>query len=949
MPYYLIKSRFGIHSVGAVGDGYSIKLKWYSAFPTTKTNSIAYNIYWDTDQDCVLTSNPKYVSIDSKTEYTFTDFEPGQMYFFNIRPVEYNDLLYNFNNLISIDTGLKTYPSSYLRQDISESDLIIPLEDTTNFPLSGLIKIGYELIEYNNIIDNDIYATLRGANGTFATEHLLDGYDGYNYLNNEVIYYMLGESSAFDKVVMCQARYEYPNYAYRDGYGYKQVEKDLLNSDLSASDQSNEGFPYYSYAGWRRRDPSKLLAGECVGSYIGGYQFCADGYDGVGRVLRPISFKDANNQRQEILLEQTGEPVVLLKRMYSGIRCSCFQPSSEYPDDRCPKCFIEGTLIRTADGFKPIEQITENDYVFSANNKFNKVKKTFKTKYNGKLKSITTSSSIDPILCTLNHEFVALRGLHSSKISRKCGPKCKKVIQNGDMRPQPSISKSNNNYIMSTTISGHNKKYIGSTTNLNKIQELYDKYEKYISEHDHIGHELKWQNASKLEKNDWIVTKQINYEKDINEITIPGKYTINKTGKQKNGLNTFKLDDEFMWICGLYIAEGSSGKRNINFALHEKEIGYANKIKSYFNSYGYNSTIRKSGNRGITIDVFSVKLSNWFKDLFGTKCYNKSIPNEFMFLPKNKLSAIIDGIYCGDGGSDSNYVIQTSKLLAIQMVEILNKLGLMPIVTKRNLCKQLTPKGNQRRQTYNVSWAISDKDTRSANGKGRWKFGEHYLTKINKIEEIDFDGFVYNLEVEEDASYVVQDILVHNCFGVGFVTGYYQHFNDRRSDGRILVRFSPADEDVKMYETGLESELITDAWTLVIPTINDRDILVRYDLIDNEEYRYEVLTVNRQKTVLRESGGQKMRIQRIRKTDIAYQIPVFKNTELLPSNLDTSFTVAKGLLPHKHTIRINEKNISNFNQLTSVDQGHSHQVKYNSLNGQLEVLPTLDHTHTIII
>lgn len=523
MPHYLIKARFGLQDVSSIGDGYSIKLRWYTAFPSNSSNKIAYNIYWDTLQDTVLKQNPKYIAYDIN-EYTFTDFEPGQMYFFNIRPIEYNPLLFNLDNLISIDAGIKTYPSSYLIQDISESDLVIPLEDSSNFPISGYVKIGYELIEYSSINNNDLIISTRGANGTFPRDHLVDGYDGYNYLTNEVIYWGLTEYNDFDKVMMCQSRYEYPNYAYRDRYGYKQVEKDLLNTDLSASDEANQGFPYYSYVGWRRRDPSKLFAGECVGSYIGGYQFCADGYDGVGRVIRPVSFQDANNQRQEILLEQTGEPVVLLKRMYSGIRCSCFQPSSEYPDDRCPF-----------------------------------------------------------------------------------------------------------------------------------------------------------------------------------------------------------------------------------------------------------------------------------------------------------------------------------------------------------------------------------------------------------------------------------------CFNVGFVQGYNQFFNDRRSDGRILVRFSPADEDVKMYDAGLESELITDAWTLVIPTINDRDILVRYDLIDNEEYRYEVLSVNRQRTVLRQSGGQKIRIQRIRKTDIAYQIPVFKNTEFMPSNFDTTITSSPGLMPHKHTIRINEKDKSLFNQITSKDQGHSHQVKYNSSTGQLEVLPILNHTHSIIL
>lgn len=946
MPRYLIKTRFGIHSVGSSGDGYSIKLKWYTAFPTSKTNSIAYNIYWDTDQDYVLTSNPKYVSIDSKTEYTFTDFEPGQLYFFNIRPVEYNPLISDLNLLINVDNGIKTYPTSYLREDISESDLIIPLEDSSNFPSSGYVKIGYELIEYDSIVGNNLNAILRGANGTTPTEHLLDGYDGYNYLNNEVIYWIDREYNDFDKVVMCQSRFEYPNYPYRDGYGYKQVEKDLLNSDLSESDKQNEGFPYYSYVGWRRRDPSKMLAGDCVGSYIGGYQFCADGYNGVGMQLRPLSFQDANNQRQEVLLEQTGEPFVLLKRMYTGVRCACYQPSSEYPDDRCPKCFVKGTLVRTESGFKPIEEIVIGEKVLSSDGNFYSVTKTISSNYDGYLSKITTSSSVNPILCTPEHPILTLRGWHSEGISRNCGPKCNNFIKNGDGHSGTFEVKQikSGNWHARAKVPNHDRKVVGT---FSTKEIAIEKIKEYKSLHFHAGHELKWDFANNIKENDWLVSKWSKKIEDIDEINIPQKFLKNtRLGNQRNGFTKFKVDEEFMWICGLYIAEGSGSKRTLNFALHKDEVDFQKRIMNFFEKYGYSSKVRKTSNNGVVVNVNGSNLPFWFKEMFGTKCYNKKIPEQFMNLPNKKIEALIDGIYCGDGCKDDHEIAQTSEILALQIVELLHKLNKKPLARKKQN-NTLTPKGNKRKMCYYVNWETDNSP--KFNRNGRWKFNEQLMTKVRNVDKEYYNGIVYNLEVEGDHTYVVQDILVHNCYGVGITNGYYQYFNDRRSDGRILVRFSPADEDVKVYDAGWESELITEAWTLVIPTINDRDILVRYDVADNEEYRYEVLTVNRQKTVLGQSGGQKMRVQRIRKTDIAYQIPVFKNTQNLPSNLETSLTVSPGLLPHKHTIRVNETNISNFNQMTSVEQGHTHQVKYNPSNGQLEVLPSLNHTHMIII
>jgi hypothetical protein len=51
----------------------------------------------------------------------------------------------------------------------------------------------------------------------------------------------------------------------------------------------------------------------------------------------------------------------------------------------------------------------------------------------------------------------------------------------------------------------------------------------------------------------------------------------------------------------------------------------------------------------------------------------------------------------------------------------------------------------------------------------RKKFVKHrelenyFLTPIRKIEHIGFEGKVYNLEVEDDHSYVANFLAVHNC------------------------------------------------------------------------------------------------------------------------------------------------------------------------------------------
>ena len=77
------------------------------------------------------------------------------------------------------------------------------------------------------------------------------------------------------------------------------------------------------------------------------------------------------------------------------------------------------------------------------------------------------------------------------------------------------------------------------------------------------------------------------------------------------------------------------------------------------------------------------------------------------------------------------------------------------------------------------------------------------------------------------------------CLGTGIVFGWEQYFNKRRSDSRILVRFDSTQEDLKLLEGGLNPDFLPNCWTLTVPTVKDRDLLVRFDQDNNEEFNYK--------------------------------------------------------------------------------------------------------------
>lgn len=475
MPYYLNVNLNGLKSANSKGDGYTIVPIWYTAYPTKPSNSIVYNIYMNAGTmppfpDTIFNQPPSFVSIDGSRSVEIPDLIPSQMYHFAVRAAEYDPHTFNFSTLPATFNGLVVLPQSLLAADISATDTIIPLIDVEQFPISGTIKLGAELIYYNtvdyagnnlivpggsstpaffvdlgggqyylpspnnvgtgtisnmeivgtadptetwtitciavqrNMLGQTIPGTAkfgvigsvsggtpntpvwnvynqvvsnglisfsiqeistfavgdsfimkvagsildlggRGYGGTTPTIHNTDGYNGTQYLNPNAIFWPTETEETNTHVYECWNRFDIDHFPFNIVDGYHQKTKDILTTNMAYSDAVNTGFAAYDYAGYHRTDPVMLLNGSCIGSYIGGYYGCADGYSGVGIQLRGQPIQDANMQREEVLLSTTGEPVCLVKRVWTGITCDCMLPYNEYPEARCNKCFGTGFVV----------------------------------------------------------------------------------------------------------------------------------------------------------------------------------------------------------------------------------------------------------------------------------------------------------------------------------------------------------------------------------------------------------------------------------------------------------------------------------------------------------------------------------------------------------------------------------------------------------------------------
>ena len=348
MSYYFSKNQAGLIEANAANDGYSATLRWSAAYPTVTTNKIAYNIYYTNFKDTIYSEGPKFIVADGSTQAVIINLSPGDTYYFSVRAVEYDPTLTNVAQIPKFSGSLLVYPETLLSVNVGLTDTVFNVLDVSTFPSFGIIRIGHEAIRYTstNKLTNQLItlnSLFRGYLGSVPATHRTDGYDGYA-VQDVNIGLLLGNEESNTKIFETQCRFDIDNYAYTTKDGYRQRTMDLLTVDLASSDHYNVGFNSYDYAGYHSTDPVQLLNGDCVGSYIGGEQYCVDGYNGVGMVLRGFSFQEQSNQRLEELLTVTGEHVVLVRKQRQGIICSCVRASTEYADDRCPRCLGSGLV-----------------------------------------------------------------------------------------------------------------------------------------------------------------------------------------------------------------------------------------------------------------------------------------------------------------------------------------------------------------------------------------------------------------------------------------------------------------------------------------------------------------------------------------------------------------------------------------------------------------------------
>jgi hypothetical protein len=221
------------------------------------------------------------------------------------------------------------------------------------------------------------------------------------------------------------------------------------------------------------------------------------------------------------------------------------------------------------------------------------------------------------------------------------------------------------------------------------------------------------------------------------------------------------LTPEFGWIVGLFLAEGSTscGKAVWNLALHEADTLGAKLVRLLKETLGVEANLRtKESNHTTLVRVYGTRWAELFEAWCAHGCQNKRLHPDLTSGPGEFLSSVLDGWTDGDGlGPNQNGGVTVSHSLTVQMFDIANYFGLVPTMETMDVGTYGAVKSRRRR--YITRWGkFPDKcdPRREQDDKYLWR-------RVDGVVREDFSGWVYNLEVEGDHSYVAEAIGVHNC------------------------------------------------------------------------------------------------------------------------------------------------------------------------------------------
>lgn len=253
--------------------------------------------------------------------------------------------------------------------------------------------------------------------------------------------------------------------------------------------------------------------------------------------------------------------------------------------------------------------------------------------------------------------------------------------------------------------------------------------------------------------------------------------TVRFPHERRPGLRrTVPLDANFAALLGYYCAEGCvvrckdrPNSHVLNFSFSRAEASLADEVcRLLAHCLGVNGRrVERATTSAVAIGKASAALL--FKSLAGARSVGKRVPSAICSAPDPVVRSFLAAYVRGDGHRYANgkvSITTVSRELAFGVAQLALRLGWLPSVYDQPVAESGFVAGRQVKRAphqYSVVWyEAADSGGTGVDHKVA-EIEDFHLVPVRDVTFTDYDGDVYNMEVEEEHNYLAGFFLVSNC------------------------------------------------------------------------------------------------------------------------------------------------------------------------------------------
>lgn len=407
-------------------------------------------------------------------------------------------------------------------------------------------------------------------------------------------------------------------------------------------------------------------------------------------------------------------------------------------------CFVPGSKVLMSDGkTKNIEDVNKGDFVYSKDGKQQEVLDILSYPCDETVYEITPSTSTSqPITCTNNHEFWVIESAPCPYDRAVCAP----------------------------------------TNCLRQCGYRVDVVKK-------------WKRADELTLNDFVFYPRVKYPKkqkeviDLWEYATKDRYNLTENNQIvcQNGVakpfnRYLPVDKNFMYLLGVSIGDGWTKHDYSHFGIAfnsstEKDMLSLRKCENILSMYGFTWSESKHKQKNlIQLKVHNACFAHFMRSAIGTCSEQKQIPSFALYDNEEEMTSLLGGLLASDGSYDKNQLRisydSVNYNLISQVKSLFSYLGLYGSIVTRpahgrdQTSYKLRAGGASLNKFIDVLPGLKGRKPAVRN-QGLIIQDEGFYFRIKEIKQKHYLGQVYDLTVNEDHSYIVNQVGVHNSAGGG--------------------------------------------------------------------------------------------------------------------------------------------------------------------------------------